>query len=44
MMSLVRTLTAVLFCEFDPAAFNFIDRPDVHTVRADDFHMLFDVH
>ena len=43
-MALVRTFSTILFGQLDAAAFDLINRADVHAVSADDFHMFFNVH
>src|SRR5437763_1538827 len=43
MMTLVASLTTVLFSELDAVAFHLVDRTDVDAIRPDYFHVLFDV-
>ena len=41
-MPFVGPFTAILLCELDPASFDAVDRPDMHAVGTNDFHMLSD--
>ena len=43
MVALVATLPAVLFSQLDAVAFDLVDGANVNAVRADNFHVLFDV-
>jgi hypothetical protein len=42
-MALVRAFAAVFFGKFDAAAFYLVDGTHVNAVRADDFHVFFDI-
>jgi len=43
MVALVATLPAVLLSQLDAVAFDLVDGANVNAVRADNFHVLFDV-
>jgi hypothetical protein len=42
-MPLVTSFAAILFGQLDTVAFHLIYRTNMDTIRADDFHVLFDV-
>jgi hypothetical protein len=42
-MALVASLAAVLFGQLDARALDLVDRANVDTIRADDFHVFLDV-